>query len=75
MPVCLFCESQEFELHDGLYYCRTCQVESQEVVEELRDDFDAAAFALQTKKVTNIVKETVDRGKPWYTAEAFQVNC
>ena len=74
MPVCENCDGQEFVLQDGLYYCVVCSVQSQDVVEQFVDDYDAAAFAAENRtKSAPKSKRVVDRGRPWYTAEAFQV--
>jgi len=73
MPVCDNCDGQEFFLQDGHYYCVVCNVQSQEIREQVLDEFDATAFAIESKKATQKTKREVDRGKPWYTVEAYQV--
>ena len=75
MPTCDNCDGQDFLLQDGLYYCTVCNLQSQEVVEQVLDEFDATAFAIESRKAASKTqKHVIDRGKPWYTVEAFQVN-
>ena len=73
MPICENCNGEEFQLHDGLYFCTVCNVQSQEIVEHELEEFDAAAFAVESKKTTQKSKPVVDQGKPWYTVEGYQV--
>ena len=75
MPICLNCESEEFYVENGFYLCSVCQVVSQEAVQEVTDHFTTPQVAPAGK--TNIQtkpKKIADKGKPWYTCEAFQVS-
>ena len=76
MPVCLNCESQDFYIESGVYLCSVCQVVSQEAVQEVIDHYETpqAAPAIKTKASQNRPKKIIDKGKPWYTSEAYQVS-
>ena len=74
MPVCHNCDSEEFVVHDGLFFCAICQSQSQEVVEEEIDKFSSKAHAVEQIRSAPKMKKVVDEGKPWHIVEAFQVS-
>nr|CAB3266793.1 TATA box-binding protein-associated factor RNA polymerase I subunit B [Phallusia mammillata] len=70
MPVCSVCDGETFDVVNGLYFCRLCSTQSQEVIEEeLEYSLGDGQRALYEKRT----KSKVDQGKPWYTVEGFQV--
>lgn len=77
MPICQNCENQEFTIESGVYLCSVCHVVSQEAVHEVLDHFQTphvASASQSTKNYGKVKKKLQDKGKPWYSTEAFQVS-
>ncbi|CAH1783598.1 unnamed protein product, partial [Owenia fusiformis] len=77
MPSCENCGEEQFDEHDGLYFCSNCNTQSQDVREELQDEDVvmstynkslAIASARERKKA-----DLVDLGRPWSTHEGFLI--
>ncbi|XP_078490244.1 TATA box-binding protein-associated factor RNA polymerase I subunit B [Ciona intestinalis] len=77
MPVCPICDSNEYDICNGLYFCRICNTQSQDIVEQ--DVENAAEVAIgrfidrkRRKKSKRVPNFTIDPGKPWFTVEGLQ---
>lgn len=86
MPtICERCESQEFQLQDGLYYCTVCGLETQQEIgdryEEYGDDVDDEHGGEMSSSMISNSQEKPQKGGlvtqdydiPWVTLEAYQV--
>uniref|UniRef100_F6U5V8 TATA box-binding protein-associated factor RNA polymerase I subunit B n=1 Tax=Ciona intestinalis TaxID=7719 RepID=F6U5V8_CIOIN len=77
MPVCPVCDSKEYDICNGLYFCRICSTQSQDIVEE---DLENATESVvgrfidrkQRRKSKRVPNFTIDPGKPWFTVEGLQ---
>ncbi|KAL5021033.1 hypothetical protein ScPMuIL_000188, partial [Solemya velum] len=50
MPECVTCGAEDFDLVDGLYYCNTCQTQTQEILDEQVDSFDPNARLISSER-------------------------
>ena len=68
MPNCKECDSSEFNLVNGFYFCSVCFTQSQEIIEEQMEEVTGRTL-LQKKEED----QSNDILKPWYIVEGFQV--
>ena len=74
MLECVLCNSQNFDVMDGLYFCTECGTQSQDVREEVNEITGPIDGKLTVKKTKKRKKrKEYDCGKPWFTLEAFQI--
>ncbi|XP_028390856.1 TATA box-binding protein-associated factor RNA polymerase I subunit B-like [Dendronephthya gigantea] len=75
MPECVICNSQTFDVMDGMYFCTQCGTQSQDVREEVHevDRNEPIDGKLSLKKTNKRQRKVFDCGKPWFTLEGFQV--
>ncbi|KAL5021035.1 hypothetical protein ScPMuIL_000190, partial [Solemya velum] len=75
MPECVTCGAEDFDLVDGLYYCNTCQTQTQEILDEQVDSFDPNARLIFIRKEKGGIQEEqkVNKGRPWSIIEGFQI--
>lgn len=68
----MLCDSQTFDVLDGLYFCTQCGTQSEDVREEgfFVENVD---IRLRLEKKGRRKKAAVDCGKPWFTLEGFQL--
>ncbi|XP_076316983.1 TATA box-binding protein-associated factor RNA polymerase I subunit B-like isoform X2 [Tachypleus tridentatus] len=72
MPVCEICGAEEFDLHDGLYFCMTCNTQTTQILEEEEDPHSQLlGVAIKEKRCKRTVEE--DRGDQWISLEAYNI--
>lgn len=73
MPVCVPCGSKIFDSLDGLYYCRECGTQSQDIRDEDVDGVYDGHLQVSVKRKTAGERTFFrDKGKPWFMYEAYQ---
>lgn len=77
MPSCVLCDGEVFDCIDGLYYCKSCGTQSQDMRdEEMQDPYEAGnvrQLQLSEKGRGGRKKQFIaDKGKPWFMYEAYQ---
>ncbi|XP_046565713.1 uncharacterized protein LOC124274377 isoform X2 [Haliotis rubra] len=82
MPQCVVCGLEDFEERDGLYYCTTCQTQTQDLILEVDeiqqyDDATDAPISHRGKRIyqqtTKTSKPEEYKGRPWTIYEAYQI--
>ncbi|XP_022250910.1 TATA box-binding protein-associated factor RNA polymerase I subunit B-like [Limulus polyphemus] len=74
MPVCEICGAEEFDLHDGLYFCMTCNTQTTQILEEEGEEepnSQILGLAIKEKRCERTVEE--DWGDQWFTLEAYNI--
>lgn len=78
MPVCKECGGEDFDLHDGLYFCVECNTQSQIIREQTEEDdhhetiLSRLAISTPTEKKKNI-NDVCIYGEQWNTHQCFNI--
>ncbi|XP_048258543.1 TATA box-binding protein-associated factor RNA polymerase I subunit B-like [Haliotis rufescens] len=81
MPQCVVCGLEDFEERDGLFYCTTCQTQTQDLIveeDEFEENVDTGQPIVDHRRRIKQAKVKVDKpeeykGRPWTIYEAYQI--
>lgn len=72
MSACPVCGDTNYECISGLYYCTTCQTQSQSVIEMAIDDYYYRHYKYSKKIRKDNLAKAEKYGRLWTTSEGFQ---